>query len=100
MKKFLMLIIVLFLTIIVNGQQAYTYNIKIDSITSINKDAIVWLNGMFTATPQYNDSTKCFEILSNFDISESLFKQKATDKNYNVSIFKKSEIIIKNDDIK
>lgn len=95
MKKILLIItILLTCNISFSQMKRYHYLIKIENLDPNEKDTRTWLNGMFNVNVSLNDSTGYFDFYSNFEISESLFLQKAQDRNLLVSDFDRYEIIV------
>jgi hypothetical protein len=92
MKKALFMVFI-FLSIVTFSQSKYQYTIKFDSVTNVNKEVTDWLRGMYSAVPEYDDSNKSFKINTDFDISQSLFTQKASDKNLTLLLFTKTQLV-------
>lgn len=92
MKRTLFIIFI-FLSIATFSQTKYQYVIKIDGITNVNKEVTDWLKGMFSAIPVYDSANKSFKMNTDFDISQSLFTQKVSDKNYTLLVFTKTQLV-------
>ncbi len=76
----------------------FQYTIQIENITTGTqvREITNWLNGMFTTSVAFNNTTHCFEFASSVNIEKTLFELKAHDRQYNVLLFTKVAPVIVN----